>query len=110
MVLLGDRLKHREAVEQDRDWIDKIPFIKWPDSWKVKAIPPTGGAVIRYQVINQNGAKISIYLDCYDAIGYNSGNPYWEFYPNEKDGCTRAALSDIEELLIEISKVTKGLE
>ena len=62
---------HREIAEQDEwgKWIDLIPAIKFSPEWEVKVIPPFGGAIVRFLVICK-GKTASVYLDCYDRIGY----------------------------------------
>jgi hypothetical protein len=62
-----------------RKWAKAIPYIKWPSDWEVKAIPPAAGAIVRYYVKTPNCEIVSIYLDCYDILGF-MGYPYWEVY------------------------------
>jgi len=78
-------------------WREEIPFIKWPSDWEVKAIPPAGGAIIRYEVKTPNCELISIYLDCYDLLGI-MGQPYWEVYcfNGEPERCL---MNETDELL-----------
>jgi hypothetical protein len=79
-------------------WAKEIPFIQWPAHWKVKAVPPSNGAIIRYYVLLPNKKQhISIYLDCYEHLGF-FGQPYWEVYPVNND-VARCAMNDTEELL-----------
>lgn len=88
-----------EVVEKAfewRKWADKIPFIKWPSDWEVKAVPPFTGAIIRY-IVKTPKAEVSIYLDCYDMLGY-FGQPYWEVYPVH-DNNERCAMNDVAGLL-----------
>lgn len=49
-------------------WQKEIPFIQFPSSWKVKAIPPFITGIIRYCIEHskQPGSMVSVYLDCYD--------------------------------------------
>jgi len=78
-------------------WANEIPFIKWPANWEVKAIPPFCGAIIRYWIMTPRG-NISVYLDCYDVLGY-FGEPHWEVYPDSEDNNARFAMNDVEGLL-----------
>ena len=74
-----ESLKDRYNVEKReewRRWCEEIPELQFPSSWNVKIIPPFGGAMVRF-IINE---KISVYLDCYDSLGF-MGEPYWEIYP-----------------------------
>ena len=91
-----DRYKVEEQ-EQWREWVDKIPFISWPADWQVKAVPPFAGALLRYVIKTPRCERISVYLDCFDRLGY-FGEPYWEVYPHKGD-CFRCPLNDTEELL-----------
>jgi len=86
-----------EEVFEWRKWAEKIPYIKWPSDWEVKAIPPFGGAIIRYN-IKKEDKKISVYLDCYGILGGVASYPYWEIYPYKGD-TFRCAINEIEELL-----------
>lgn len=89
-----------------RKWAKEIPFIQWPADWKVKAVPPFCGAIIRY-VVETPKARVSIYLDCYDQLGC-FGEPYWEAYPVEGD-TARFEMSDIEGLLKVIASATESI-
>ena len=61
MAEYSDLMEHHK-------WSSQIPYISFPLEWQVKVIPPYGGAVIRF-LIMQGAAKVSVYLDCYDNIG-----------------------------------------
>ena len=98
-------IKHKDIarlyqVEKDFEW-DKwenlIPLISWPDGWLVKAIPPFGGAIVRYIIQTPTYPRVSVYLDGYDLLGY-FGEPYWEVYPHKGD-VFRCALYDVDSLL-----------
>ena len=87
-----------ENIQEYRKWADKIPAIKFPSDWCVQIIPPYGGAIVRF-IVQRYGCKnkVSVYLDCYDRLGY-VGRPYWELYPYK--GVTYCcAMEDIDELL-----------
>ena len=95
-----DSLINRYKVEEQDDfrgWVNKMPYIKFPNSWEVKVIPPFGGAVVRFQVKKPSGDWKSVYLDCYDRLGY-MGYPYWEVYPVDGD-VRRCEMNDVDELL-----------
>jgi hypothetical protein len=97
------RLINDVAMEFEWDkWREAIPFIQWPNDWKVKAIPPTHTGVIRYLVQTTKCDRVSIYLDCYDMVGFE-GHPYWEVYPVDGD-CERCSMSDTRKLLDIISR------
>ncbi len=81
-------------------WCQEIPYIIFPSDWEVKIVPPFFCAVVRFSVKKGN-ALVSIYLDCYDTLGYY-GEPYWEVYPVSGD-VSRCAMQDIDSLVREIT-------
>jgi hypothetical protein len=79
-------------------WAAKIPFIKFPPDWEIQMTPPFTGAVVRFRVkVPGCDGEVSIYLDCYDQLGY-WGAPYWEVYPHLGD-VGRCAMNDVKTLL-----------
>lgn len=87
-----------EKTFEWKKWTDEIPFIKFPKDWEVKIIPPFAGAVVRFLVNTPKRKRISVYLDCYENLGY-FGGPHWEVYPDKDDNNARFAMSDTEGLL-----------
>lgn len=85
-----------------RKWGAEIPYIKFPESWEVKIIPPFTGAIIRFRIKKNAKEDISVYLDCYDMLGMY-GEPYWEVYPVNGD-VERIKMSDVKELIATIKK------
>lgn len=90
-------------------WIKEIPFIKFPASWEVKVIPPKACAVVRFLVRKNNSEIISIYLDCYEELGY-FGEPHWEIYPDKDGNNSRFAMNDIGGLLKAIAASLRKLK
>lgn len=88
-------------------WKDEIPYLQFQNDWQVRAVPPFGGAIIRYNIKKDN-SFVSIYLDCYDQLGY-CGQPYWEIYPYADD-VYRCYMNDTKELLKAIKKSLKQQE
>lgn len=86
-----------ESEESWREWIDKIPFIPFDAEWKVKVIPPFGGAIARFLVDKNGKETTSVYLDVNDSLGY-MGKPYWEVFPVDGD-TGRCLMNDIDSLL-----------
>jgi hypothetical protein len=86
-----------ETEMEHKKWLSEIPFISFPSDWQIQISPPFGGAVIRFRV-KSGKAHISIYLDCYDNLGY-VGEPYWEIYPDENGDNLRFLLNEINELI-----------
>jgi len=81
-------------------WREEIPYINFPSDWQVKPVPPVTGAVVRFLVRRNDtrkGDRVSIYLDCYNLIGYYDG-PYWEVYPHNGD-VIRCGIKDVESLV-----------
>jgi len=77
-------------------WCGEIPYIKFPKDWEVQVIPPFCAAVVRFRA-RKNKKEISVYLDCYDNLGF-FGEPHWEAYPI-KDNNNRYAMNDWKKLL-----------
>lgn len=85
-----------EKAFEWRKWLNKIPYLKFPPDWEVKAVPPFAGAIVRYH-IRKGKSFVSVYLDCYDRLGY-MGEPYWELHPFEED-TYRCLLNETDDLL-----------
>lgn len=100
----------RELYEWGR-WADEIPMLEIPPNILVKAIPPFGGAVIRYAFASKDNPEkeVSVYLDCYDELGC-VGKPYYEIYPAEDGDCLRFFMNETEELMAAISAALKTKE
>ncbi|MCK5604480.1 hypothetical protein KAR91_21500 [Candidatus Pacearchaeota archaeon] len=95
-----------EGKLEYRKWANEIPSINFPEKWLVKIIPPFARAIVRFRIAHKDtGGDVSIYLDCYDHLGY-FGEPYWEVYPHDGD-VARCAMKDIDELL---KLITESLE
>ena len=90
-----------EEKEEWRKWVEEIPALRFKEDWNVKVIPPFAGAIARF-MIEKDGNYVSVYLDCYEKLGY-FGEPYWEIYPYEYD-TYRVAMNKTDELLAAIDK------
>lgn len=102
-----EHFKYEQAFEWKK-WREEIPFIQFDQDWEVKAVPPTGGAVVRYLVKEKiTGDVLSIYLDCYDMLGIY-GEPYWELYPCKDSDVYRCAMAETNELLDAIRESFKA--
>jgi hypothetical protein len=102
-----DLENRRRAVEHEEDWgkwVRDAPWIQFPADWKVKIIPPVGGAFVRFRVLLPCGIQKSVYFDTIDRLGCMM-QPYWEVYPYQGD-CGRCYANDIEELLRMIADET----
>jgi hypothetical protein len=97
------RIHSRHFIEREYEW-DKwrkeIPDIKFPSDWKVKIIPPFGGAVIRF-LVSKGSKTVSVYLDCYGELGAMD-KPYWEIYPDKDGYNSRFYINEVDEFMQEI--------
>lgn len=93
-----------EQKEEWREWVNKIPSIRFPMEWKVKVIPPFAGAMARF-LVESEGKTISVYLDCHGALGAVD-TPYWEIHPYEDD-VYRCGMEEVEELITAIHHALK---
>jgi len=84
-------------MEYDR-WMYENPYLRFPASWAVQVIPPFGGAVARFCVRNRSGRVVSVYLDCYEKLGF-FGAPYWEIFPSADGEPERFAMEDVAGLM-----------
>jgi len=101
---MEDYLKrlHVEEDEKWRTWLEKIPFLQFPLEYKIKIIPPFGGAMARFLVSKDGKKSVSIYLDCFERLA-NFDGPYWELYPHKGD-VFRCAINDTESLVSAIKE------
>lgn len=91
--------EYSKVFESDK-WRGEIPYLQFPQEWKIKIVPPNM-AVVRF-IVEHNNKRISVYLDCYDILGC-VGEPYWEIYPYEED-TFRCLMNETDELLEAIKK------
>lgn len=99
------RMNARHAIEEIYEWEkwqEEIPYLNFKPEWKVKVVPPFRGAIARFYV-DYNDNFVSIYLDCYNELGY-VGQPYWEIYPNYQNENERFYINETDELLEAIDK------
>lgn len=95
-----------EAKEKWREAIEQIPTLNFKEEWNVKIIPPFGGAIARFFILDKEEEQVcSVFLDFYDRLGMY-GEPYYELYPYE-DSIKRYSLKETEELLYDIDTIWK---
>ncbi len=83
--------------EESMEWIDKIPWIRWPNGWDVKAIFPFAGVMVRYLVRDpETGSEVSIFLDCHKSLTIHA--PCWEVYAYG-DNTMQCEIDDVDTLL-----------
>jgi hypothetical protein len=94
-----------EAAQEYLKWRSEIPSMKFPADWFVRMIPPFGGAVVRfYASLDETLSNgVSVYLDCYDRLGFMGMKPHWEAYPINGDN-VRFYLEESDKLLEAIDK------
>jgi len=98
-------LTYMQIQEKYREQVDTAGLIEFPEGWKVKIIPPFGGAMGRFRVYNSDESlSVSVYMDCYDCLGCMDGRPYWEMYPNKEDDCSRFFMGEESEMIQEIKR------
>jgi hypothetical protein len=101
--------ENRIKVEQEEEWLkwaSEIPTLNFPEEFNVKIIPPSTGAIVRFAVTFEN-AHVSVYLDCYENLGY-FGEPYWEIYPFKDGDVERYAMNNTEDLMNGIKESING--
>ena len=94
MMVLSSQM---EKVFEWRKWSEQIPRLKFKPEWEVQIIPPIVAAVVRFAVYKEK-KRVSVYLDCYENLGY-FGGPHWEIYPSKDGDNARFAMEDTEGLL-----------
>jgi len=99
LSLVRSRIAVEKGMEYDR-WCKEIPPIQFPATWQVQVIPPYLGAVVRFVVWSKRGKRVSVYLDCYDNLGFR-GSPYWEICPAADEDTERFAMADTAGRLID---------
>jgi len=94
-----DTYHNYDNIMETRKWASEIPDLDFDPFWKVRVVPPFGGAVIRFYVKNPfNNRFVSVYLDCYGHLG-TVDEPYWEIYPDKDGDASRFSLYDTVDLL-----------
>jgi len=88
-----------ETEMDSRRWMYEVPYLRFPVSWAVQVIPPFGGAVARFCVRNRSGRVVSVFLDCYEKLGF-FGGPYWEIFPSADGEPERFAMEDVAGLMV----------
>ena len=100
-----NKLEMSEKIGEEFEWhkwVEEIPALNFPSDWDVKIIPPFNGAIVRFLVND----KYSVYLDCYNVLGFFEG-PYWEIHPDEDGETYRCAMNDTESLINKLKKLIK---
>ena len=92
--------EYSELMEHKK-WTHEIPYLSFPLDWEVKIVPPFSGAVVRFY-IKKEKAFVSVYLDCYDLLGYCQ-EPYWEVHPYTDD-VFRCEMNETDKLLTAITR------
>lgn len=95
-----------DKTMNSREWIKKIPYLKFPAGVIVKPIPPFAGALVRFFVSLENKPEfnVSVYLDGYEHLGFFGGHPYWEIFPDEEGSNSRFDLNAADTLIAAIMR------
>lgn len=88
---------------------ETIPYLHFENDWNVKIIPPFGGATTRF-VVSKGDKYVSVYLDCYAALGLvydEEGNPspYYEIYPSQDGDTKRYLLNEVDKMMNDIKEI-----
>lgn len=100
----------RIHVEEEEKWLGlcrDMPELTFRPDWKVKVIPPFGGAIIRFYV-TKGDRYVSVYLDAFGRLGAVE-YPYFEAYPIGDD-CRRYSVDDVGSMMDDISKELDAVE
>ena len=76
-----------DAMNEYRNWAQKLLAFHFDKEWDVKIIPPFQGAIIRFH-ISYNGKFVSVYFDAYSELGWmydenENPVPYFEYFDGE---------------------------
>ena len=102
--MASDYLRDRWYVENIEEWEKvswDVPYLSFRSDWRVKIIPPCGGAMARF-VVEKNGKTVSVYYDVYNRLGYY-GEPYFEAYPINGEAA-RYSRSKVDDMINDIEK------
>jgi len=91
----------RDRIQEYDKWCKEIPPLRFQPDWNVRIVPPHTGAIVRF-VVEKDGVRVSVYLDCYDQLG-SFGAPYWEIYPYNDD-TYRCRMENTDDLLAHIAE------
>lgn len=96
-----------EQQDEWRRWRQETPLIPMQPGWIMKPLPPFAGAIVRFSMGREGSDnRASVYLDCYDRLGY-MGSPYWEVYPVDGD-VGRCLMHEVDELIRLIQESLNG--
>ena len=98
----------KTKMAEEYKWMKWVEDLNFKEDWKIKVIPPFGGAVVRFQIKHKEDedAWVSVYLDCYRELGAVD-EPYWEVYPyqyEDYEDVYRVILGNEDELLEKIEE------
>lgn len=94
-----------ETEERWSHWRRAIPAIEFRQGWRVRVVPPFGGAIARFEVI-EGDLMVSVFLDCYDRLGWfgtGTQSPYWQVHPY-KGASVDIAMDDSDGLVERIAE------
>lgn len=89
-----------------RDWIDKMPYLRFSNKWEVQIIPPFAGALVRF-CVKYKERSLSIYFDGYQALGYME-QPYWDVYPDTDGDPVRFLFGQEKKMMAKIKKLLES--
>ena len=106
------RTKRFEVEHEERwsEWIHNMPSLHFEKEWGVQVIPPFGGALARFYIVN-NGRFVSVYFDPLNRLGIYGADkpePYFEMYPYDGGDVQRYGIDETDEMMKDIRKVLNG--
>lgn len=91
-----------ERLERWQEISQSLPYIPVRGDWKIRVMPPSGGALARFHVM-RGEAHVSVYYDEYCRLGgWNEG--YWEIWPDADGDNARFGRDDADDLSEAIEK------
>ena len=102
---MRDTRYKRSDVEREEEWekyYKDMPYIELEKGFKIRAMPPTSGAMLRFSILAPSGNDYSVYYDVFDRLALY-GKPYYEVYPYvDSDGYEDVYRSDNVEEILEV--------
>lgn len=94
--------ERRQCVEDYTQHMEETKPFRFKDNWTVKFPCLFGGAVFR-MVVSDGDVSISVYYDCWHALGGGMEGFYWEAYADDAEHPVR--FTEQEELQQYLEKV-----
>lgn len=94
-----------------RSMADKLPYIRWPLGWMVKAVPPILGACVTYRITSE---KLWEHEDKFVVVSFISRRGAWDVmfykYDSGMNVVVSCDMGDIDSLFSRIGEGLKSLK